>query len=106
MRACASLESSIWMFQVRADTDVPLPAGGDGAGGASTSMKFTLRPGLSNCSLSCWTPAAKVTGTITVVHVCHAPVAGMVTLADTVAEALNPTRIAAPAGDATRSCKL
>ena len=46
---------------------------------------------MSNCTVICWTPAPSVTGTFTVVQVCHAPVFGTFTVDQTELDELGLT---------------
>src|SRR5262245_1014226 len=100
------------MFQVSADTVSPDGGGkGGGAGGrrrpatSTTVMWFRLKLPVSENSVSCCTPAPSVTGSVTVVHVCHPPVFGTRTSAQTLLRLLNPTCSRPPVGDATRSSR-
>src|SRR5437868_4577876 len=90
-----------------------LPAGGGGGGGggggvtepATRVMESILKPPLSIPSVMIWLPAPSVTLTLTVVHVCQPPVAGMLTGVHTLLAALNPRcSDPPPLGAATRSC--
>jgi hypothetical protein len=65
-----------------------------------------LNPLVSARSVICCTPAPKVTVIETVVQFCQPPVAGIDTGTQTLLAVLNPTCIAAPPGDATRTCTV
>src|SRR3954471_16321063 len=71
------------------------------AGHRLTFAPRTFTPGVSKYNVICWTPAPSVTCALTVVHLCHPPVAGT----DTVFHCpelgpLKPTWSDAPVGDA------
>ena len=93
------------MFQVTADTTVPpVLVVLEAVAAIVTELKFS--PGVSKSRVICWTPAASVKGTVTLVQFCQPPVAGIATETHTLLVVLKPTCMVAPDGDATRSCAV
>jgi hypothetical protein len=69
-----------------------------------TDRRFV--PPVSKSSVISCPPAPSVTGTLTVVQACQAPVAGTVTTFHTLLLVLNPMCKLPPLGEATRICAV
>src|SRR6185312_3995616 len=116
----AALFSAVWKLPPALTTIVLPPVGaGDGGGAgdvppplpvfvlpAETVIVSMLKPAVSKFSVITCVPAASVTGTLTVCHVCQPPVTGSVMAAEVLLGAPNPTCIVALAVEAILSCTV